>query len=143
MAPETSWPGCLTGWSIALFWRDSNESLQLGGLTIALFKYVSCLAVLRRLWFSTTPLQALPITQHARIWEPYSAWVKTVGVWETAVRVFRRYLRFDENRREEYVDYLLSIGHHDEAANQLAIIANDDDWKSKAGRSRHQVRGKT
>ena len=28
---------------------------------------------------------------------------------ETAVRVYRRYLKFDPSHREEYVDYLLSI----------------------------------
>ena len=31
-------------------------------------------------------LQALPITQHARLWKPYLKWVRSFGVWQTAAR---------------------------------------------------------
>lgn len=53
-------------------------------------------------------LQSLPITQHHRVWELYLPWVKQVGVKETALRVYRRYLKYDASQRENYVDYLES-----------------------------------
>lgn len=70
-------------------------------------------------------LQSLPVTQHERIWALYLPWVRGTGVWETCVRVYRRYLQYEPAGREEYVDYLLAIGHWDEAAHQLATIVND------------------
>lgn len=38
-------------------------------------------------------LRALPITQHHRIWPLYIEFVKKHNVHETAIRVFRRYLK--------------------------------------------------
>lgn len=38
-------------------------------------------------------LRALPITQHHRIWPLYIEFLKKNNVYETAVRVFRRYLK--------------------------------------------------
>ena len=31
-------------------------------------------------------------------------------MWQTAVRVFRRYLQFDPSQREKYIDFLLQVG---------------------------------
>lgn len=53
--------------------------------------------------------QALPITQHDRVWTLYLEWAASFGVVETAVKVFRRYLMFDPQHREEYVDYLVKV----------------------------------
>ena len=50
--------------------------------------------------------QALPITQHDRVWALYLEWVEAFGVVETAVKVYRRYLMFDPAHTEAYVDYL-------------------------------------
>ena len=41
-------------------------------------------------------LRALPITQHHRIWPLYLTFVKMHNIPETAVRVFRRYLKVGE-----------------------------------------------
>lgn len=38
-------------------------------------------------------LRALPITQHHRIWPLYIEFLKKHNVYETAIRVFRRYLK--------------------------------------------------
>ena len=84
-------------------------------------------------------LQSLPITQHERIWELYSKFVEQSGVWETAVRVFRRLMQFDGSRRESYIEYLLEIGNYDEAANQLSIIVNDEGFKSREGKTKHEL----
>lgn len=42
-------------------------------------------------------LRALPITQHHRIWPLYIHFLKKHNVYETAVRVFRRYLKVCNN----------------------------------------------
>mmetsp|Transcript_2417 Transcript_2417/g.3520 ORF Transcript_2417/g.3520 Transcript_2417/m.3520 type:complete len:886 (+) Transcript_2417:38-2695(+) len=84
-------------------------------------------------------LQSLPITQHEHIWPIYLNWVKTIGVKETAIRVYRRYLMYDSTNREEYVDYLEEVEEWDEAANQLAICVNDDKFVSPQNNTKHQV----
>lgn len=38
-------------------------------------------------------LRALPLTQHERVWPLYLTFVSRLGVTETAVRVYRRYLK--------------------------------------------------
>jgi pre-mRNA-splicing factor SYF1 len=84
-------------------------------------------------------LQSLPITQHERIWPLYLNFVRDTGVWETCVRVYRRYLQFDLSGREEYVEYLLHIGHWDEAAFQLSLMVNDEAFVSAKGTTKHAV----
>lgn len=44
--------------------------------------------------------------------------------------VGRRYLMFDPSHREDYVDYLEGEGQWEQAAKQLAICVNDDDFVS-------------
>ena len=84
-------------------------------------------------------LKALPITQHERVWPLYIKFVKALGVWQTAVKVYRRFMMFDSTQREEYVDYLLGAGQFDEAAQQLAVIVNDSEFKSLKGRTKHDL----
>ena len=91
-------------------------------------------------------LQALPVTQHEKIWPLYiqvrsavpareleiagrivppvrsrvpPQFCKDAGVTETCIRVFRRFLMFSPAGREEYADYLLATGNADEAAVQV------------------------
>ena len=40
---------------------------------------------------------------------------------------------------EQFVEYLITNGRLDEAANKLAEIINREDFVSKAGKSKHQV----
>mmetsp|Transcript_16091 Transcript_16091/g.61373 ORF Transcript_16091/g.61373 Transcript_16091/m.61373 type:complete len:906 (-) Transcript_16091:675-3392(-) len=84
-------------------------------------------------------LQALPVTQHERIWEPYLRWAKSLGVKETAVRVYRRYLMLCPNDREQYIQYLVSVKEWAEVAKQLALCVNDDKFESPAGTSKHTL----
>ena len=51
-------------------------------------------------------LRALPITQHSRLWPFYLKFVKMHPIPETAVRVFRRFLKLCPEETEEFVDYL-------------------------------------
>lgn len=84
-------------------------------------------------------LRALPITQHHRVWPLYIEFLKKHNVYETAVRVFRRYLKLAPEDTEEYIEYLISIERLDEAALKLAQIVNQDDFVSKHGKSNHQL----
>ncbi|OAD60169.1 Pre-mRNA-splicing factor SYF1 [Eufriesea mexicana] len=84
-------------------------------------------------------LRALPITQHHRIWPLYIEFLKKHNIYETAVRVFRRYLKLAPEDTEEYIEYLISIERLDEAAVKLAQIVNQDDFVSKHGKSNHQL----
>ena len=84
-------------------------------------------------------LRALPITQHSRIWPLYLKFVKMHPIPETAVRVFRRFLKLSPEDAEEFVDYLKSIDRLDEAAVKLAQIVNKDSFVSKTGKSNHQL----
>ena len=81
-------------------------------------------------------LQALPVTQHAKVWKQYSAFVR--GSEEEGLQlppfivanVYHRYCQFDATKREELVHYLLDGGHHDEAARQLAVLVDDSQVRS-------------
>jgi pre-mRNA-splicing factor SYF1 len=84
-------------------------------------------------------LQALPITQHSRVWDLYIAWATECGVAETAIRVYRRFLMIEPSRRESFVDYLETIGQFGEAARQLADCLNDDRFVSPTGKTQHQM----
>lgn len=78
-------------------------------------------------------LRALPVTQHNRIWPLYLNFVKKHDIPETAVRVFRRYLKLAPENAEEYVDYLNKSDRLDEAAVVLAKIGNDENFVSQQG----------
>jgi pre-mRNA-splicing factor SYF1 len=68
-------------------------------------------------------LRALPLTQHMRwIWPSYISFIKSAGVPETAIRVYRRYLKVEPTEIEDYINFLSSIGRFDEAAQQLAKV---------------------
>ncbi|XP_063787705.1 pre-mRNA-splicing factor SYF1 isoform X1 [Pseudophryne corroboree] len=84
-------------------------------------------------------LRALPITQHYRIWPLYLRFVRSHSVPETAVRVYRRYLKLSPENAEEYIEYLRSVDRLDEAASRLAAIVNQDDFVSKEGKSNYQL----
>ncbi|CAB4406292.1 unnamed protein product [Rhizophagus irregularis] len=83
-------------------------------------------------------LKALPITQHPRIWELYLKFARSVG-GETAIRLYRRYLKLEPDRVEEYIELLLSLNRYDEAAKRLAQTVNNDRFQSMFGKSNYQL----
>lgn len=84
-------------------------------------------------------LRALPITQHHRIWPLYLNFLKKFNIPETAVRVYRRYLKLFPENTEEYIAYLIQAERLDEAAQQLANIVDNEHFVSKHGKSNHQL----
>ena len=54
-------------------------------------------------------LQALPILQHEKVWPLYIKFARGCGVVDTALRVYRRYLKLQPDAIEQFVGYLLSV----------------------------------
>ena len=112
-------------------------------------------------------LRALPITQHNRIWPLYLKFVTEHDIPETAVRIYRRYLKVHTMNyfiilrsslypiiiiiiiivrmqlcpedTEDYIEYLKGIERLDEAALKLAEVVNNLKFVSKKGKSNHQL----
>ncbi|XP_042907950.1 pre-mRNA-splicing factor syf1 homolog isoform X2 [Parasteatoda tepidariorum] len=84
-------------------------------------------------------LRALPITQHHRIWPLYLKFVTKKAPPETAVRVYRRYLKLCYEDTEDFIDYLAEIDRLDEASIKLAEVVNNERFVSKHGKPKHQL----
>lgn len=84
-------------------------------------------------------LRSLPITQHNRVWPLYLKSLRKFDIPETALRVYRRYLKLCPEDAEEFIDYLISVKKLDEAAQQLANIVDNEHFVSKHGKSNHQL----
>lgn len=81
-------------------------------------------------------LQALPVTQHNRIWPLYIDFIKMHDIPETGIRVFKRYLKLQPEFAEDYIDYVRRIGRLDDAAVKLAEIVKDEKFISREGKSK-------
>ncbi|OWF46129.1 pre-mRNA-splicing factor SYF1-like [Mizuhopecten yessoensis] len=84
-------------------------------------------------------LRALPITQHHRVWPAYLKFVCKYNLQETTVRVYRRHLKLQKEKTEDYIEYLKNMEWLDEAAIRLVTVINDDTFVSKEGKSKHQL----
>ncbi|GBG68652.1 hypothetical protein CBR_g3193 [Chara braunii] len=85
-------------------------------------------------------LCSLPVTQHDRIWELYLKFVGSDGIpVETALRVYRRYLKLEPTHVEDFIDFLKSAARWQEAATRLAEILNDEEFSSIRGKTKHQL----
>ena len=84
-------------------------------------------------------LMALPITQHHHVWPEFVGWASEFGVVEAAVIAHRRWVMYEPNGREAFVDYLVAQGKHGDAIVELVKICEDDDFASPSGKSRHQL----
>jgi len=84
-------------------------------------------------------LMSLPLTQHDRIWPLYLKFCKAIKVPETAMRVYRRYVKLNPEAMEEYVDFMEKQGQWDEAANRLAWMVNNESFVSKKKQTKIQL----
>lgn len=85
-------------------------------------------------------LCALPVTQHDRIWDPYLVFVSQKGVpIETSLRVYRRYLLYDPQHIEDFIEFLINSNLWQEAAERLAGVLNDDKFFSIKGKTKHRL----
>ncbi|CDJ65681.1 XPA-binding protein, putative [Eimeria necatrix] len=84
-------------------------------------------------------LRALAVTQHELLWPEMMDYVKSCGVPETAVCLYRRWIMIEPERTDEFALYLSSIGRYDEAASYLAAVASDSTITTASGRTRHEL----
>lgn len=85
-------------------------------------------------------LEALPITQHSRIWPLFLDFIKQDHVpTETSIRIFRRYIKFRPEDTEIFIDYLHSKNRIDEASSLLCDIINRPNFQSKRNKSKYQL----
>ncbi|KCV68050.1 hypothetical protein H696_05516 [Fonticula alba] len=83
-------------------------------------------------------LRALPLSQHERIWPNYIQFVTKCRVPDTAMRVFRRYLKFDPTKAEDFVEYLIAEKRYNEAAERFSKLVIDDTHRSKDGLTKQE-----
>ncbi|KDD71295.1 hypothetical protein H632_c5358p0, partial [Helicosporidium sp. ATCC 50920] len=85
-------------------------------------------------------LASLPLTQHARLWPAYLSFACAHPVpVDSALRVYRRYLRVQPHHGEEFAAYLQRHGRWAEAAEVLSGLLNDETFVSLEGKTRHQL----
>lgn len=58
---------------------------------------------------------------------------------DTAMRVYRRYLKLMPQHAEEFIAYLRLKGRWGEVASKLAEVVDDDTFRSMEGKTKHQL----
>jgi len=84
-------------------------------------------------------LRSLPMTQHHMLWNVCIPWVCKIKVPETAICLYKRYLKIEPEDCESYIDYLIEVGEINEAAHQLVKLANSPNFVSRKGQSKHEI----
>lgn len=85
-------------------------------------------------------LEALPITQHTRLWPLYMNFIRRDHVpVETAIRVFKRYMQLKPEDAEDFIDYLHVNNRIDKAASLLCDIINRQNFQSKRNKTKYQL----
>ncbi|KAG9508733.1 Pre-mRNA-splicing factor syf1-like protein, partial [Fragariocoptes setiger] len=85
-------------------------------------------------------LEALPITQHSRIWPLYLDFIRNKFVpSETAIRVFKRYMKLRPEDAEDFITYLEAVNRVDEAATLLCDVINREDFQSKYSKTKYEL----
>lgn len=82
-------------------------------------------------------LRALPVTQHKRIWGLCLKFIKKFNIPETGIRVYRRYLKLVPEDAEDFVEYLKTVNKLNNAAIELSILVDNEQFISKNGKSHH------
>ncbi|OJJ81356.1 mRNA splicing protein SYF1 [Aspergillus glaucus CBS 516.65] len=83
-------------------------------------------------------LQALPVTQHNRIWKLYKAFARSAS-GQTAVKIWARYMQIHPENSEEYIELLVEMKEYTEAVKRYMDILDDPRFQSKEGKSHFQL----
>jgi pre-mRNA-splicing factor SYF1 len=83
-------------------------------------------------------LMSLPVTQHDKVWDAYIKWVEIIPSHITTLSVFRRYIHFNPDAKEELVEYLLSAKLYKDAVIAIKDLINDDMFYSKRNVSKFE-----
>jgi pre-mRNA-splicing factor SYF1 len=84
-------------------------------------------------------LKSLPVTQHDKVWDLYIRWAESLPLSQTAIVVYKRYLKLNPDAREDFINYLISIKKLDEAIFNLIEVLNDTQFHSKKGKSKFEL----
>ena len=85
-------------------------------------------------------LCALPVQQHDRVWELHLVFVSQKGIpIQTSLRVYRRYLLYDPTHVEDFIEFLINSELWQQAAERLASVLNDDQFRSTKGKTKHRL----
>lgn len=83
-------------------------------------------------------LQALPTTQHDRIWPSYLQFAEDIN-GRTCISIWERYLQFNNSRVEDFIDVLARAGFYHKAAEKLIEIINDPGFESVNVKGKFQL----
>ena len=83
-------------------------------------------------------LQVIPITQHKRLWDIYIPWVESlVGCHKTKIEIFKRYIKFNPDYKEKFINYLIGVKEFNLAIHLIIDILNDEKLYSKENKSQY------
>lgn len=85
-------------------------------------------------------LGSLPITQHDHIWPIYIEFAKKPYIpAQTTSSIYKRYLKYEPNDSEDYIDFLLEVNQPGEAVKILSELIHNDDFVSRYGQSKNDM----
>ena len=82
-------------------------------------------------------LKNLPATQHKKIWKNYLDFAIRTDCEKTIINVYKRYMKINPDIKEDYIDFLISTSHFEEAIKLIIDILNDDMFYSKKNRTQY------
>ena len=77
-------------------------------------------------------LKILPITQHKYIWNVYLEYINSTNIQDLIIDAYSRYLKIDEDIREEYINILINYRKHDLLVDEIITILNKDMFYSNS-----------
>jgi pre-mRNA-splicing factor SYF1 len=85
-------------------------------------------------------LNTLPITQHDVIWEKYISWIVSLGILDLIKKVYPRYLKFNPQASEKYLDILLEYGDVNSVVEMyIKLLNSEESFSSKKGLSQYEM----
>uniref|UniRef100_A0AC35TLN3 Suf domain-containing protein n=1 Tax=Rhabditophanes sp. KR3021 TaxID=114890 RepID=A0AC35TLN3_9BILA len=125
---------------ISIYERCVSYLTKMPKIWVDYCEYMSCTGMLTqgRLVFDRA-LRALPVTQHRLIWPLYVKFVVQYDIPETAIRVYRRYLKVYPDSLEDFIEYLEQADRLDDAALQLSDLINKTDTVSFKGKTKFEL----
>lgn len=84
-------------------------------------------------------LQALPSTQHHRVWPLFLRFANELAGPKVAAQIWQRYIQFNVAEVETCIEMLTKLGFYDRAAKLLLRVLEDSKFVSTKGKSRFQL----
>ena len=83
-------------------------------------------------------LQAIPITQHKKLWDIYIPWVESLsGCHKSKIEIFKRYIKFNPDYKEKFINFLIGIKEFNLAIYLIIEILEDENFYSKENKSQY------